>query len=179
MVRCHQPDPHPYKLKEIALIHLTKRHLKDIKLVSAALAAMVMLGVGQAISHSGATGVVKQRMDKMSEIGKNMKTIGEMVKGTVPFNGDEAANAAKQIAAHASAIPGQFPEGSNPHPSEALDAIWQDWDRFVEIAENLHKEAEKLAGLARSAQAAGGIAGQFTEVGKTCSACHEAFRLKK
>ncbi len=54
-----------------------------------------------------------------------------------------------------------FPEGSNGTPSEALDAIWEDWEEFAALAEALRTSAEgmKLAannGLAGPGDMPGG-----------------------
>jgi len=59
-----------------------------------------------------------------------MKLIGEMAKGKKKFDAAKAAAAARDLSKSTQKIPDLFPEGSNGHPSDALDAVWKEWDRF-------------------------------------------------
>ena len=89
-----------------------------------ALFLLLALATSYALAHEGATGVVKERMDLMKGQAKQMKLIGEMAKGKKKFDAAKAAAAAHDLGATAKKIPDLFPEGSNKHPSEALDAVW-------------------------------------------------------
>src|SRR3989304_2910913 len=84
-----------------------------------------------ALAHEGATGVVKERMDLMKRQQKDMKLIGDMAKGKTTFDATKAAEAARDIDVTAKKIQDLFPEGSSGGKSEALDAIWKEWDRFT------------------------------------------------
>ena len=84
-------------------------------------------------------------MDLMKQQQKDMKLLGDMAKGKTPFDGAKAAAAAKDLATTAKKIPDLFPEGSNGHPSDALPAIWKDWDRFTGNAGDLETNANALA----------------------------------
>ena len=132
-----------------------------------------------AFAHSGATGVVKLRMDMMGAIGDSMKVIGSMMKGQTAFDANGAKAAAMRIAGHADEIPDLFPEGSTQKPSEALPAIWQNWDEFVKITGEMKAAAQTLADAASVATQADQIRAQFGAVGKSCGSCHERFRLKQ
>ena len=144
---------------------------------AAMLAALV--GAGAALAHSGATGIVKQRMDAMSAIGDDMKKIGLKLRGSAPFDAGQAQAAARAIAHHASHMDTLFPPGSLSPPTEALPAIWDNWDEFAGLTEALNRRADGLAQLAGSGASEAEIAAQFQALGKTCSACHEKFRIKK
>ena len=115
----------------------------------------------------------------MGEIGKAMKAIGQMIKGEVAFDAEKAKAAALEIYGHASHIPDMFPEGSTEKPSEALPAIWEDWDEFVAISDQMKTDAKALSDIAGNASEASVIKAQFGMVGKSCGSCHEKFRLKK
>ena len=132
-----------------------------------------------ALAHEGATGVVKQRMDMMGDVGKAMKTIGQMIKGETAFNGAVASDAAAEIAKHAVHFPEIFPEGSTEKPSEALPAIWENWEEFLAIFNQMKSDADALAELAGNASGPEAIKAQFGLVGRSCGTCHEKFRLKK
>ena len=141
------------------------------------MSATVLLAIcGLAIAHSGATGVVKERMDLMKSVAEQMKTVGKMIKGEEAYAAGQVAAAADAIVGHAREIPGLFPEGSTDHPSEAMPAIWQDWDRFVELTNDMQRKAEALGASARQSADMKDIRPQFGALGKTCSACHEDFR---
>ena len=112
------------------------------------------VGLG-ALAHSGATGVVKERMDAMDELGEVMKRLTPMMRGQSDYDPNIVRSAADTMIGHAGAqMTELFPQGSNGKPSEALDVIWEDWEEFAALAEALRTSAEgmKLAadnGLAR------------------------------
>ncbi len=138
-----------------------------------------MTVTGVAFAHSGATGIVKERMEAMKDIGSQMKIIGRMIKGNDPFDAKSVEKAAITISGHAAEIKNLFPENSTESPSEALPAIWSEWDEFIAIADKMKSEAEILSNVAKSASNVEDIKAQFAGVGKTCSGCHEKYRLEK
>ena len=115
-----------------------------------------------ALAHSGATGVMKERMDAMDEMGEAMKRLTPMMRGQTVYDPDVVRSAAETMIGHAGVqMTELFPEGSNGKPSEALDAIWEDWEEFAALAEALRTSAEgmKLAadnGLAGPGDMPGG-----------------------
>jgi len=131
-----------------------------------------------ALAHEGATGVVKERMDLMDSQKKDMKLLNDMAKGKTPFDAAKATAAAADLETTAKKIPDLFPEGSTGHPSEALPAIWEEWDRFKGDAKDLEDSANALS-------AALGAPGQhdwkpaLQKVTDACKACHEDFRSKE
>lgn len=159
--------------------------MKPILIASAA----VVVASAAAFAHSGATGVVKERMDQMKAVAASMKTIGGMIKGATAYDAESVSAEAAKIAGHGGeALTRLFPEGSTMHPSEARAEIWTDWDRFSAIADDLAIYADALskgAGNDRGVSAGGAdLAAMspdelFMKVAGTCSACHEDFRLKK
>ncbi len=155
-----------------------EEHVKDFKYIIPGLFMLAATG-GIALAHSGATGIVKERMDMMGEIADGMKIIGGMIKGQKPFDADQASSAAESIAKHAATMPKLFPEGTATGTSEALPAIWQDWDEFVRIAGDMEMRASELTAKAADATAVADIRNEFSQVAQTCSACHQSFRQKK
>lgn len=143
------------------------------------LAAIAISISGFAYAHSGAEGVVKDRMDMMGEIARSMKVIGKMIKGEVEYDAPAAKAAALEIFGHLSHMTEMFPEGSTEKPSEALPAIWENWDEFATLSDKLKTDAKQLAEVAESTSNADAIKAQFGLVGKSCGSCHEKFRLKK
>ncbi|TMV10004.1 cytochrome c [Ruegeria sediminis] len=99
-----------------------------------------------ALAHGGATGVVKERMDGMSAMKDSIKVLTPMMQGKEPYDEDTVRREAEKLEHHAGeAMTKLFPEGSDGMPSEAKPEIWQDWDAFSELADQLHTYAEGLA----------------------------------
>ena len=131
-----------------------------------------------ALAHEGATGVVKERMDLMKGQQDAMKLIGEMAKGKTPFDAAKASAAAREIETTAKQIHKLFPEGSDGGPSEALPAIWGQWDRFSGDADDL---AEVAGALVNSFDGSthDDWKAEFKRVTNACKSCHQDFRKKK
>jgi cytochrome c556 len=146
---------------------------------SACAAAFIVSISGLAIAHSGATGIVKERMELMKGIANQMKTIGSMVKGERNFSAEEASAAASMIATKSENVSDLFPEDSIMNPSEALPTIWEDWDAFVRLSEEMNTHAKTLAEASINADDVTTIRAAFVRLAKTCSSCHEDFRQDK
>lgn len=146
--------------------------------VFAAISVVAVFISAAVYAHGGATGVVKERMDEMSVFGASMKTMKRHVTGEVAFDAAEVRKAAKAIAdGGGAALTALFPKGSLMAPSEALPAVWTDWARFQELAEEMRSAAAALVGAdALDAKAA---AKGFRGIAGTCKACHRDFRMKK
>ncbi len=123
-------------------------------------------------AHSGATGIVKERMDNFKESKESMKLLKSAVKHK---DFETVASEAASINSWSKKLTSLFPEGSNQHPSEALNLIWQEFDQFEIRAEKQMDASELLhnAALARDAKAA---TKAFSELAKSCKACHEDYR---
>ncbi|GGA06644.1 c-type cytochrome [Neptunicoccus cionae] len=172
--------------------HFAKMLLTPIK--GAILLALLATTV-PAHAHDKATGVVKQRMDGMGMLAGSMKAIAKQVKSPSP-DPDAIAVAAQALRDHAGAAMLEgFPEGSIEAPSEARPEIWQDWERFSKLADRLTLQGEGLVLAAANppsgetpatktphdleTYAALPVDELFMLTAKTCSACHQDYRLKK
>lgn len=132
-----------------------------------------------ALAHGGATGVVKERMDAMEELGKATKGLAAMARGRAPFEPDAAAALAETIEAHGGdALTELFPEDSISGPSEALPEIWEEWEEFARLAEDLEAQAIALQEVA-AAEDVEAFQMEFRETTQLCLDCHEQFREKK
>ena len=108
-------------------------------------AAIVGLSLA-AFAHSGATGLVKERMDAMKSMGEAIKRIKPMMSGEAVYDAATIREAAQAIAQEAGeAMTVKFPEGSTDHPSEVLPRTWEEWERFARLAEQLEVAASGLA----------------------------------
>ena len=130
------------------------------------------VGLKSALAHSGATGIVKDRMDRFKDSQNALKKIAAAIK-VQDFNAIDAP--AQVIAQWGDEMARYFPEGSNPPPSEALDIIWQDMDQFEAMADANAKAAKRLQQLAISGDQSK-IKPAFNELVGSCKACHQKFR---
>ena len=139
---------------------------------------VTLLAATSALAHEGATGVVTERMDAMKAIGKDMKLIADALR-TDTLDPKLADAAASRIAAHAAQMPAQFEERNFDHPSEALPAIWDEFDAFRAHAVDLEQATAMFrVSLADGADRAT-IGAAVLKMGATCTACHDDYRIKK
>ena len=110
-----------------------------------------------AYAHGGATGIVKERMDAMSDMGEAVKAITPMMRGETEFDAAVVRSAAKTIGNHAGAkLTELFPEGSGGAPSETKDSVWTNWNEFTEMADRLEVYADGLGRAADNGMMASG-----------------------
>ena len=129
-------------------------------------------GLKSAYAHSGATGIVKDRMDRFKDSQNALKVIAAAIKAQ-DYNAIDAQ--AQLIAQWGDEMLAYFPKGSNPAPSEALDVIWQDMDQFKAMAEANAHAAKRLKQLATSGDQSK-IKPAFNELVGSCKSCHQKFR---
>ena len=162
-----------------------------------AVAAGALATAGVFAHDDDLTGVAKQRHDLMESMADAMQSMSGMVRGTQPYDVDKMREMAGKIAKSAGDLTSLFPEGSLTEGSDALPAIWEDWDRFASLASNLSEAANALAEAADTPPAppsaappdpAAGDAGEepaldagtgLFKVGMSCKACHDDFRKEE
>lgn len=139
-------------------------------------ASLVVMG-SMVLAHSGATGVVKERMDSMGSLAASMKQLVGMHK-TGAIDANTVGQIARVIKINSGpALNERFPEGSLPKVSEASSKIWQDWDRFTDISDELYAVASRLETEAASPDL--DLGSYVEKLGATCSSCHKDFRIEK
>lgn len=153
-----------------------------MKRISVALAVIASMGVLTAVAswghehhdHGKITGVVKQRMETMSEMGKRMKAISQRLRAKespTPISKDAAA-----VRDLAVAMTPMFPPGSTQPPTEASPEIWKNFSYFENRAKTLAQEAEILAEISGVSEQK--LAVQVAAVVGTCLGSHEKYRVK-
>ena len=129
---------------------------------------------GIALAHSGVkNAAVMQRMMGMSGISENLKVIGDMAKGQIPFDGDAARAAALAIAGYAAQTPKLFTAFEMDPKSEAKPEIWDNFSDFM--AKSMHMETV-ATDLSASIQEPQDLGPAVAALGETCRACHKAYR---
>ncbi len=118
---------------------------RNISMVAIILAATTTV----ALAHSGATGIVKERMDAMSEMGKTIKELATMMRGEKAYDANIVRTGAALIGKHSGdAMTGLFPKGSKHGPSEAREEIWTNWEEFKSLSNRLELLAAGLSDAA-------------------------------
>jgi len=150
--------------------------LTNMALRKTAIAAALALSCGfsmLAYAHSGATGIVKERMDFFTQSKDNLKAIKTHFR-----NGDINAIVplATQIRDWAEKMPAYFPAGSDGKPSEASPQIWLDFSGLERAANANYQAANQLVIAAKAGDSEAAI-NAFKTTAATCKSCHKSYRL--
>ena len=141
--------------------------------VSSALTSATLGVLGSALAHSGATGIVKERMDMFKRSQKNLKAIKSHIRGE---DYGSIAKLADELREWAVTMPEYFPEGSNVKPSEASPKIWEDFTGFKRAAMENETATKKLIAAAEAGDQTAVVEG-FKAVASSCKSCHQSYKL--
>ena len=137
----------------------------------------LICAAGLAHAHGGATGIVKERMDGMLVLGKAMKALNAEAQADAP-NLETVHKSGQEIVAQSGAkMVSRFPTGSLDKPTEASAEIWNQFDEFRQLADELEILGLELANA--STITSTGLSAQLRALGENCKACHQDFRVKK
>ena len=126
-----------------------------------------------------AAAAVELRQGLFQLIYFNMRPLGGMAQGAVPYDAELAERNARRIAAIAPMIPDVFANDTRNFDVEtqALERIWDNTDDFADKAQTLADNATAFA----DAVAAGGDmaanSGAFRALGGSCGNCHDDYRV--
>lgn len=115
---------------------------------------------------------VKARMALMEEIKQATGVLGNMAKQPATYD-QAAASAARDslISLSARIAPAFEPRATDP-VSEANPAIWDNWDDFTTLADDLTRAAKAL-----DPTSAEGVSTGMRGIGGACGGCHQPYRL--
>ena len=124
--------------------------------------------------------LVKWRQSAFQVIAWNASRVKANVEGQ--YQKDEVVKAANTIAALAnSGIGSLFAPGTEQskgwHDTSTKPELFKDGKRAGELFASFNKEANELARIAPTADAAA-VKDQFGKLSKTCKACHDDFKNK-
>jgi len=126
----------------------------------------------QLYAHTGATGVVKERMENFKQSKASMKAIKSALRAG---DFDTISAEASSINIWANNLVDHFPDGSNPPPSEALGRIWEEFEQFKDRA-GAQVDASSQLLVAAENRDIDGSTESFSELAQTCKACHDDYR---
>lgn len=121
---------------------------------------------------------VKYRQNALNVMSTSFGRIGAHVKGDIKLDAAQLASNAEVVELMSHFAFDGFIQGT-PQPSTtgkgAKADIWKDWDKFKKLQGDLQANTAKLAAAAKSGNA-DAIKTAFGDTGKSCKACHDAFR---
>ena len=127
-----------------------------------------------AFAHSGVKDKnVKERMMVMKAMADNTKIIGQMLKGKTSFDENEAKLALERLSSLSLKTPKVFEVSATDPKSEAKPAIWDEFDEFTKLSQDL---AEATEVLARSVGTINDLRPALKRVSSGCKACHSKYR---
>ena len=114
--------------------------------------AMSAIGIS-ALAHNGATGVTLERMNGMVALRGVMSEMASIMQGQTPYDVRAVQLAGATIMAHAGEnMDKLFPQGEIAAASFAKPEIWENWEEFSALSEQL-----RVYGLGLSMAAPNGL----------------------
>lgn len=146
----------------------------------AALALSVLLAASPSRAQAPATsdeGTLAYRQKLMSGVGADMGAIGDILKYGLPLQSHIVAHA-QMLSQRADLVAAAFERNVSDGPTDAEPEIWTKPDDFRQMTQDMKAEADKLAEIAASGDAAA-IGRQVKALGGACGSCHDSFRKPK
>ena len=138
--------------------------------------AVVLLGAGIAAADPN---LVTTRIQLMKDNGKSMAAFSQMVKGDKPYDQAAVDVALAQLDESAKKLPTLYPasikdvkQTSEYTPSPK---IWSDKAGFDAAIATFAKAVTEAKGKIKDADS---LKAMLPSIGKSCSGCHETFRVK-
>ena len=151
---------------------------RPLSSVLLAVAAVVSLGVSlpAAAQFAKPEDAIKYRKAAMTMMGTHVGRIFAMANGKAPFDAKAVAANADIAAAVSKWQFAGFVEGSDQGgQTRAEPKIWNELDKFKAAAAKSNEDIAKLDVAAKSGSL-DAIKAAVGEVGKSCKACHDAYR---
>jgi cytochrome c556 len=150
--------------------------------VAAAVVVVPLVAAAQAKPEEA----IRARQSIMRVMALNFGPLGKMASGDAPFDKNVFQTNAARLESVWMMNPGQFfvPGTDKPVPDSKIASftaakpeIWSQMDKFKAAAQRAGEQISNLARAAKSGdeKAMRSAAG---EVGKSCKACHDDFRMK-
>ena len=133
---------------------------------------LIFVLVNPTFAHEGATGVVKERMDKFKMSKTMMKQINVSLREN---NFENIEKSAQKLLSWSKEMSKYFPEGSDGSPSEASKNIWLDPNGFSKAIKNFEEASLELVNQAQAENSEASIQA-FRNIANTCKGCHQKFR---
>lgn len=148
-------------------------------LLAAIIGTSTLLASGTAAAQAKPEDVIKFRKAAMVVKAWEMRAMGAMVKGQMPYDQAIFAKNAQTIALIAQGEPEAYAAGSDKGAETRVKPeVWSDAAGFKKTIETYQADATKLAEVAKTATTVDQVRGPFSALAKNCAACHDAYRSK-
>ena len=126
-------------------------------------------------SNEGATGIIKERMEKFQESKNLMRTIHKSLSDN---NFNLITDSAEKLNKWANEMHEFFPKGSEAsisNKSQASDNIWSDAEGFKKAIKTFENTSAKLIKISQNQNIKDTVS-SFREVAASCKGCHKQYR---
>lgn len=149
------------------------------KMIVAAV-ALLLAAPATALDAEQAEKAAETRQAVLKVVGWNITPLGAMARDLIPWDQDLFARNAQRIAWTIIMVPDAFRADTRGHDleTEALPVIWENFERFEELAGNARQSAERLAEVAASGDEAASRQA-LSALTDNCRACHDDFRKER
>ena len=113
-----------------------------------------------------------ERSKLMQNIRLEFSVLARMSREKIEFDESLATSARLNLLKFAASTPAVFEDDDLPINSEALPAIWENWDDFLSKSEDLEFALE---GIDTSTLV--DLRGSLGNVGAACGSCHQKYRM--
>ena len=142
-----------------------------------ALPLVASLISGAALAHDHATGIIAERMAAMTNMGRELKSIGTLLVRGPHLDATALAPHAKALREAARQTHSMFPPGSLDHHSFARPSIWEQPEAFRLEAQRLQDASEKLAAGVEGSDKVAKLLASYEDIRASCNSCHDKFRI--
>lgn len=145
-----------------------------------AAAALLLAAPALGLDAEQAQQATETRQGLLKVVAWNFAPLGAMSRDLIPVDQELAGRNAQRIAWLLTMLPDAFRADTREHElkTEALPVIWEQYDRFEELAGNARRSAEDLVEVA-----AGGdpeaVKRAVAALLDNCRACHNDFRVDR
>jgi cytochrome c556 len=147
--------------------------------IALAAATLAVAASSLALAQQKPEDEIRYRQSVMNVVGRAMGPMGAMAQGKAPFNVAVAQKNSALVDTMLGLPWESFGPGTDKGaPTKADTKIWKETAKFKEGAQNTQKAVANLAAAAKTGDE-GKFKAAFGEVGKTCKACHDDYRLKE
>jgi cytochrome c556 len=160
---------------QLTTLHFEKDIFMKAWIYAAALSCGLLSALPAAAQFAKPEDAIKYRKAAFTVMGTHFGRIGAMANGRVPFDAKVASENAELVLAMSKLPFDTFGPGTDKGETRAKPEIWTETDKFKAGAAKLQDDALKLSMAAKGGNL-DAIKAAFGETGKSCKACHDAYR---